>query len=753
MKHFWALLLLACTACGQTTIGANNGLPSPQSVVVTLTPTSIPVGGTSALSAQIQMSDTSSNARNDSRCVWSSSNTGVASISGNYALPTATGVSAGTASITCTDGNISGSATLTVTTAPAITAPNPINCSNPCPLTQGTQSTAYSFKLAATGGTAPYTWNISVGSLPTGLSLSSSGCGSNVNCNIQGTPSGIGTTNFTVRVLDAGSNSATLAVSLTVISNVCTPGPPTYPCTPSNVTTAQAPTAIPFSGLTSNGQITGTGGTGADSTLVSDPEPVASGNTSNLYHNPIIRLTNYWSDCGVVNEPACPVNTGGGLTNYLTDIGGSSANERWNIDDTCFNIAENTSSMFMMYCWTPGNAASIQLKWVAGQSIPSFPMQKHPAWSVADNHHFYELNVVGNNTGTIIQKFDNNVTYPTLPSAVNVVDLANQSGGHGCLQGDATIALADPIRIRGNGQDRYFQGVFSTSGTQNTGRFITWYDNTTGTCIVYNSGLDTNNLVTVTSNGTVTTSTVTCANCGAGITDPGTFTVHGSNFSGDGQTIEITAKCDSTSTCYYGSDEYAFQPLAGQIWVMCNTAIGVGTNCAGHAQAGYQYRINNNSVLAFATRLFPAGTASTINSPQPCTPQAPQDWHGSWEMAAIKQSNDQPDIGVYSPDTSTPDYTKCMVNEIIAMFPATTTTVAPGTFKRFAHSYVSLTACFGTRTGGTSVSSTGKYIMFNSNMNGNLGCMNGQASGCTQSTSGSCNGLMNRGDVFIAIPQ
>lgn len=50
--------------------------------------------------------------------------------------------------------------------------------------------------LSASGGTAPYTWSVSAGSLPPGLTLDSSG-------QLSGTPTAVGTFNFTVRAADA----------------------------------------------------------------------------------------------------------------------------------------------------------------------------------------------------------------------------------------------------------------------------------------------------------------------------------------------------------------------------------------------------------------------------------------------------------------------------------------------------------------------------------------------------------------------
>jgi len=73
--------------------------------------------------------------------------------------------------------------------------------------------------LQASGGVQPYTWSISSGSLPAGLSLSSANCGSNVNCAIVGTPTTTGTSNFTVKVTDStqpNPTTATANLSITI---------------------------------------------------------------------------------------------------------------------------------------------------------------------------------------------------------------------------------------------------------------------------------------------------------------------------------------------------------------------------------------------------------------------------------------------------------------------------------------------------------------------------------------------------------
>ncbi len=73
----------------------------------------------------------------------------------------------------------------------------------------GTVGLAYNQTLQATGGTGTRVWSLSVGSLPANLSLSSAGV-------ISGTPTNTGTSNFTVRVTDALSQSDTQPLSIMI---------------------------------------------------------------------------------------------------------------------------------------------------------------------------------------------------------------------------------------------------------------------------------------------------------------------------------------------------------------------------------------------------------------------------------------------------------------------------------------------------------------------------------------------------------
>ncbi len=94
--------------------------------------------------------------------------------------------------------------TITVKMADAIT----IGSSLP----SGTAGTAYAFLLTATGGQAPYTFNLNTGSsLPSGLSLSNSGL-------LSGTPSNNGVSTFTVMVKDGSGATGVQALTLTTAS-------------------------------------------------------------------------------------------------------------------------------------------------------------------------------------------------------------------------------------------------------------------------------------------------------------------------------------------------------------------------------------------------------------------------------------------------------------------------------------------------------------------------------------------------------
>ncbi len=71
----------------------------------------------------------------------------------------------------------------------------PIGIVTPSPLAAGVRNTAYSVTLAASGGTAPYTWFVYKGSPPPGLNLSTNGL-------LSGVPTAAGAFNFSIEAAD-----------------------------------------------------------------------------------------------------------------------------------------------------------------------------------------------------------------------------------------------------------------------------------------------------------------------------------------------------------------------------------------------------------------------------------------------------------------------------------------------------------------------------------------------------------------------
>lgn len=80
---------------------------------------------------------------------------------------------------------------------------------SPASLPGATAGVAYSQTLTTSGGTAPYAYSLLSGALPAGVSFSSAGT-------LSGTPTVVGTYNFTVRSTDSFASSVTHAYSLVV---------------------------------------------------------------------------------------------------------------------------------------------------------------------------------------------------------------------------------------------------------------------------------------------------------------------------------------------------------------------------------------------------------------------------------------------------------------------------------------------------------------------------------------------------------
>jgi len=121
-------------------------------------------------------------------------------------IPTATGNTSFTAKVTDSAG-LTATRSLTI----SVTAPVTVTTAT---LPAGSLGTSYTTTLAATGGTTPYAWSVSAGSLPPGLTLTSS------TGRITGTPTAAGSYSFTVRAADSLGRANTKALSITISSSI-----------------------------------------------------------------------------------------------------------------------------------------------------------------------------------------------------------------------------------------------------------------------------------------------------------------------------------------------------------------------------------------------------------------------------------------------------------------------------------------------------------------------------------------------------
>ena len=146
--------------------------------------------------------------------------------------PTAAGTSPFTAKVS-DSAMQSDTQPLSITVAPAPVSPPTITTTG---LPDGRVGTTYGQTLAAVDGTPPYTWSVSEGTLPSGLTLVPTG-------ELAGQPTSAGSFTFTVRVDDAGTPSQSDTQELAVTIDPEPVPPPTVTTT----SFPEPPSAPPYS--------------------------------------------------------------------------------------------------------------------------------------------------------------------------------------------------------------------------------------------------------------------------------------------------------------------------------------------------------------------------------------------------------------------------------------------------------------------------------------------------------------------------
>lgn len=222
MKHF-ALAFALCTFGGALTGcgggGGGGGGGNPTTVQILNKQTSIPAGTQFVFNAQ-----TFHNHHNPQGVTWTLT---PATGEGTLSSPVNNG-SSSSVTYTAPNGGCSNCVTLTATSVenPSSTDSNTFSIAGPTVMISttampgGLVGLPYGSALQAIGGTPPYTWSVSSGSLPAGLSLTTNSAnvtGQTINA-VTGTPTAAGTTQFTVQVTDSATppSSMTQQLSITI---------------------------------------------------------------------------------------------------------------------------------------------------------------------------------------------------------------------------------------------------------------------------------------------------------------------------------------------------------------------------------------------------------------------------------------------------------------------------------------------------------------------------------------------------------
>jgi Putative Ig domain len=631
-------------------------------------------------------------------------------------------------------------------------------------LTAATQGSAYSFTLAATGGTTPYSWSIISGSLPTGLTLSGAG-------SIAGAPSQSGTFNFTVQVKDSEStpqtrtqplsltvNAAPLNITTTTLpagtvgtaynaSFAATGGVSPYTW---SVLSGSLPAGLSLSGA---GAVSGTpSAAGTASFQVQVKDSTGATNSAGFSINVVVQgacggpLT-YCSrtDMAIAQLPS-PIPNVGGLTGagtivtpsdfnnpiervtdgntdpsrpniiYDDGIGGSADENVWNTDSTLF-VVESNGANYYVYSFDPSTMAFSRLY------TSSFPSTNGlvlpgiaPFFSRVNSQVIYGIE---GSDHTTLMKYDF-TDRSTPPSPQTVYDFRTSAN---CL-GEGYIA--NPWS-NGNGVD-------ATDST--FGQAFGNGQDTAGDYVAYRVGQGCSHL-------NINTGVVTGDWGSTGpISTPVTAGIHNSKLTRDGNWAIMAVHSCSGAACNGQANNIIFWQVGTTTVHVC-TAGGSGGDpdfCQGHWAEGYTHWVNNDGggPINELERL-PAtpGTYTNLVTNFPATlPGNGLDEHQSWEN--VDASDSVPFFLTSILNLSGCNfctYGSAWEDEVLAVG-------QNGTVYRFAHTFnTDLSQAFSTSQAIGSVSQDGKWFLFSSDWMGTLGAEGG---GATCTIGSNC-----RGDAFI----
>ena len=268
-------------------------------------------------------------------------------------LPAGLGINSSTGAITGSptgpNGTVSFTVKVTDNSNPAQSISQPLSIAVSLPpalsittlsLPNGTVATPYNQTVGLTGGHGPFTWSISAGALPSPLLLNAS------TGAITGSPTGTGSSSFTVKVVDSSNPAQTasqpLSISVTLGPLVVTPASlPTgaindvYPATnlaatgglpPYTWSITTAPPTFPTGlALSAAGQITGTPTAAATynfTAQVKDSTNATSTGNFSITVNPALAVTTASLPGGTqgTSYPSTNLTATGGVTPYTWSL-------------------------------------------------------------------------------------------------------------------------------------------------------------------------------------------------------------------------------------------------------------------------------------------------------------------------------------------------------------------------------------------------------------------------------------------------
>jgi hypothetical protein len=204
-----ALSLLICIALCGFALSCSNGRPPIPVGPLVINPAALP-----AAVVNVAYSTTLTSIGGKGPFTWAlASGTlppGLTISTGGVISGTPTTLGSNTFKVSVTDSQTPTAAVDIVTET--ITVNPPLSITTTSPLTAGAIGVPYTASLAAAGGVSPYTWSITSGTLPAGLTLSSTGL-------ISGTPTNQETQSFTVQVSDSQTPPANATANLSLTIN------------------------------------------------------------------------------------------------------------------------------------------------------------------------------------------------------------------------------------------------------------------------------------------------------------------------------------------------------------------------------------------------------------------------------------------------------------------------------------------------------------------------------------------------------